>query len=133
MLTQILSSLVFIFGMLGALSCIIFSFKSYKQTRKLMTQAVQGQDHIQRVMEHALKDSQNAFFNMQNEIRGSANHSDAKLEKIVTLLQDIQCQVRDLNMRVTIAEVRLEERKPQTTLSALPSPAKRGRKPKQLT
>lgn len=133
MLTQILSSLVFILGMVGALSCIIFSFKSYKHTRKLMQQALQGHDHTQRLIEHALKDSQSAFFNMQNEVRGSMNHSDSKLEKIVTLLQDIQCQVRDLNMRVTIAEVRLEERKPQTTLSGLPIPAKRGRKPKQLT
>ena len=130
---QLLSNLVFILGMIAALSYIFISFKGYKDARKLMMKASQTDDEIKRLIEHALRDSQNAFFGLQNEVRGNVHHSEAKLEKIVTLLQDIQCQVKDLSLRVSIAEVRLEERRPQTFLPAPPPPAKRGRKPKQLT
>lgn len=133
MITMVLSNLVFIIGMFAALFCIYVSFRSYKDAKKLMAKAAQTDQEIKRLIEHALRDSQNAFFGLQSEVKNTGAFTESRVERIVTLLQDIQCQVKDLNLRVSIAEVRLEERKPQTFLPALPAPAKRGRKPKQLT
>ena len=48
-------------------------------------------------------------------------------------MQTLEHKIGDLNMRVSIAEVRLEERRlqsPQMLLPPQPVPARRGRKPK---
>ncbi len=54
---------------------------------------------------------------------------EIQLNIIMTKLQSIEENVKDLNVRVSIVEVRLEERKPQLLLPS-PMPVKRGRKPK---
>jgi t-SNARE complex subunit (syntaxin) len=58
---------------------------------------------------------------------------DQRFDGLQAQIAHLDLKVTDLSMRVSITEVRLEERKPQTTWSMLPTPAKRGRKPKQLT
>jgi hypothetical protein len=106
MLIEILMHGVFVLGMLAALVCIFLSFKGYKQNRKLINQELESKHQVSKLLE---------------------NH-----EKILEKLNIIELCVKDLNVRVTIAEVRLEERKPQTVVATAPPPAKRGRKPKLL-
>lgn len=58
---------------------------------------------------------------------------DQRCDALQAQIAHLDLKVTDLSMRVSITEVRLEERRPQTFMSGLPIPAKRGRKPKQLT
>ena len=134
MILTILSHLVFLLGMLAALVCIGVAFKMYSQIKKLIKKAIQTDEQINRMLEHYFRDSEKAFFKLQEEVKGLTSiDMQRKMDAIVTLLHDIQSNVKDLSLRVSIAEVRLEERRPQINLPALPAPAKRGRKPKQLT
>jgi len=115
---QILSGCLYLLGMIAAIVCIYVNFKSFqlhKKNLKLIAERISTCDEI--------------LIEQMKLIQESIEAINTKLEK----LDHIEMCVKDLNVRITIAEVRLEERKPQMILPALPSPAKRGRKPKHLT
>jgi hypothetical protein len=132
--SHILFNLVYFLGCISAIVCIIVAFKGYTQNRKLVKKAMETDQQINRMLEHYFRDSEKAFFKLQDEVKSLTSVDlNNMMDKIVNHLHEIQTNVKDLNLRVSIAEVRLEERRPQTIIPVASAPAKRGRKPKQLS
>lgn len=116
MLTYILYSVLCCIAMLAAFVCIYVSMKSVQNSKKHLI-------NIDRSFE-SFKET------TIQEMNRNFDKIFFKLESIENQLRIIDSKTSDLNMRISIAEVRLEERKPQILLPGPSAPAKRGRKPK---